>query len=107
MARNLWIACSFLFVVAQFAFLRGLDVRQLLLFVVPVVVAVAIAQQDPATRGSRIAQVFILLISIGMFVAEIPWLFPNLGGVDPKLPRGIDRALAWYVTVYLLFFTCI
>ena len=105
--KYLWTAVSFFVIVAHLVILRGLEFRLILLFVLPVIAAVAVAQQDPATRSSRIAKIFLLLTSIGMIVAEVPWLFPQLGGVDPNLPQPIDRALTWYAAVYLIFFFCV
>ncbi|MEP3479621.1 MAG: hypothetical protein ABJZ55_10270 [Fuerstiella sp.] len=104
MQSPVWTAVSFFAIATQLVVLRGFDFRQLLLFVVPVLLALAVSRQEPATRGSLLAQIFLGLIAFGLIIAEIPWLFPNLGGVDPNLPRETDRALTWYVAVYLLFF---
>ncbi len=104
MASRTWTALSLFAIASQLVALRGLEIGQLLLFVVPVLIALAVSGQESPTRGSRLAKLFLGLIAFGLVIAKIPWLFPNLGGVDANLPRETDRALTWYCTVYLLFF---
>ena len=105
MVNRLWTACCLFAVVSQLVVIRGFDVRQVLLFGVPVFLGLGIARQEAATRGRLLARLFLALIGLGLLIAKIPWVFPKLGGMDQNLPRESDRALTWYCTVYLLYFT--
>ena len=98
-------AVSLFAIVAQLTAIRGFDFGQLLLFVAPVLFALLFSTSTPVTRGVILARVFLSLIAFGLFIAKLPWLLPNLGGVDPKLPREGDRVLTLYCTTYLLFCT--
>ena len=105
MASRLITTVSLFAIVAQLTAIRGFDFGQILLFVAPVLVALLIASGTPVTRGVILARVFLSFIAFGLFISKLPWLFPSLGGVDPKLPRESDRVLAWYGATYLLFYT--
>jgi hypothetical protein len=107
MVTRAWIAISLFAIVAQLAVIRGFDIRQVMLFGVPVVFALMVASHEPATRGTLLAQLFLSLIGLGLVVAKVSWIFPQLGGMDAGLPRESDRALTWYCTVYLLFFSAV
>lgn len=105
MGSRVWTAiCVFAIVVLLIA-VRGFDVRQLLLFVVPVLLALLMSSKQPPTRGTALAKVFLSFLAFGLLVAKLPWLFPKLGGVDPLLAAESDRLLAWYLAVYLPFFS--
>lgn len=101
--RLLTIFCLFA-VVAQLTAIRGFAFGQLL-FVAPVLFALLFSTRTPVTRGVILARLYLSLIAFGLFIANCPWLFPDLGGVDPKLPRESDRVLTWYCAIYLLFCT--
>lgn len=96
---------SLLAIAAQLTAIRGFDFGQILLFVVPVLFAMLFSNSTPVTRGVILARVFLSLIAFGLFISRLPWLFPDLGGVDPRLPRESDRVLTWYCATYLLFCT--
>ena len=104
MVNRVWTAVCLFAIVAQLVVIRGFDIRQVLLFGVPVAVSLLFASREPATRGTVLARLFLSLIGLGLIVAKVPWLFPKLGGMDPRLPPDSDRALTWYCTVYLLYF---
>ena len=104
MVDRLWIACCLFAIVSQLAVIRGFDIRQVLLFGVPVLLALLIASQEAATRGRILARLFLSLIGLGLIIAKVPWIFPKLGGMDRNLPPDSDRALTWYCAVYLLYF---
>lgn len=103
MIARIWTAISLFAIVLQLVAIRGFDFRQVLLFVIPVLMALLISAQSPATRGSRLANLFLSLIGFGLLIAKLPWLFPDLGGLKPNLAPQIDRVLTWYCAVYLLF----
>jgi hypothetical protein len=105
MINRLWTACCLFAVVSQLAVIRGFDIRQVLLFGVPVLLALAVASQEATTRGRLLARLFLVLIGLGLVIAKIPWVFPKLGGMDQNLPPESDRALTWYCAVYLLYFS--
>ena len=92
-------------IAAQLTAIRGFDFGQVLLFVAPVLFALLFSNSTPVTRGVILARVFLSLIAFGLFIAKLPWLFPDLGGVDPKLSRESDRVLTWYCATYVLFYT--
>jgi hypothetical protein len=84
--------------------LRGAQPGTILLFGLPLLIAVQ-HLRSTATVGERIAAgSFLALIAIGAVVARDPGAFPNLGGIAKNglAPRH-DRMLAWYTGVYLIF----
>jgi hypothetical protein len=85
--------------------LQGAPPGMLMLFGFPPLLAVMAARNrdSPATRF--VAWCFLAMIGLGACVAELPMLFPNLGGIGPPLPPAQQRLLAWYTGVYLLWFT--
>ena len=101
--HDYWAAVMFLLAVLQLLLLRGLSIGAMLLFLFPPTAAFLFhAYAD--RKGSRVvASVFLTLIGIGVTVARVDWLFPEMGGVDARLPREADRILTWYTSVYLLF----
>jgi hypothetical protein len=105
--NRIWTVLSLFAAVLQLIVVRGFDIRQLLLFVVPVLLALLISVQNRATLAPLLAKIFIGLIGLGLLIAKVPWLFPQFGGMDPNLNRESDRALTWYILIYLMFFMCV
>ena len=99
MANRVWVAISLFAIVLQLVVIRGFDIRAMLLFCGPVVVALFLTAREPATRGAVLARVFLSLIGLGLVVAKVPWLFPRLGGMAAGLPPASDRALVWYLSL--------
>ena len=98
-----WTIAAFLVAVIQLFLLRGLDVRILLLFLVPPFIAFVYrhASDRPSTRA--VAAVSRTLFAAGVTLSMTKDVFPELGGVDPDLSAKHDRILAWYVIVYLMY----
>ncbi len=87
--------------VASAVQIRGLDVRLLLLFCGPLLIAAA-CTVERAPRPTRVvAWTFLAMIGVGAVVAHTPQLFPQLRGFDERLPSSQDRVLTWYCAVYL------
>lgn len=97
----------FLLIVGQLAELRELELRGILLFVAPVLVAFFMSSHPKDPGGRAVANSFLATLSLGLIVARYPWLMPALGGIEKNLPPVADRTLAWYVGVYLVFFTIV
>lgn len=105
MVNRVITTVSLFAIVAQLTAIRGFAFGQILLFVVPVLFALLFSHSTPVTRGVILARVFLSFIAFGLFISRLPWLFPDLGGVDAQLPRDSDRVLTWYCATYLLFYT--
>jgi hypothetical protein len=96
---------ALVFAVLQLLWLRGLDIRFILLFGLPPFVAVVALQRGKTAAARRLAAAFLISIGVGVIVAHAPALFPRLQTGFPGLPQVQDRLLSWYTGVYLSFVT--
>lgn len=98
-----WTVAVFLGAVLRLFLLRDLEGRVLFLFLVPPVFAFLFKHRS-SRRSTRIVAVsFLTVVSLGEGLSYLPELFPQMGGVDRRLPPSQDRLLTWYVVVYLLY----
>ena len=98
-----WTIAVFLAAIAQLFLIRSLDIRILLLFLLPPLLAFAFKHSSERHSSRLVAALFLTSVSMGEILAHLPSLFPELGGVDSRLAPEQDRMLAWYVAVYLLY----
>ena len=87
---------------AQLFALRGADARAFLLLM-PAAMAVFAVHWHPRRASRWTALAFLLLLGIGVLVAHVPAIFPNMPRVDNRLPAAADRLLAWNNVVYVVF----
>lgn len=103
-ALNYWTAAVFIAAVLRLFFLHGLDLRVFGLFLIPPVVALLMERVSIRLSTRVLAASFLTLVNIGVALAPVDRLFPNLGGVHPGLSPENDRILTWYCVVYLMYF---
>ena len=98
---RVWTVLSFLAVVVQLALIRGFDLASGWVFVAPVLFALAVAWTDAPSPGRTLGRWFLTAVGFGLALSSLPWLMPDLGGVDRRLTPERDRALAWYAVVHV------
>lgn len=100
-----WTIAAFVAAVLGLMRLRGVDFGTLILFLAPPTAALFWRQHSTRQSTRVLCVLFLSLIDVGVALADVEALLPNLGGVDRALSPTHDRILTWYVLVYLLFLT--
>jgi hypothetical protein len=94
---------SLLIATGRLILIQGLSVAVLFLFVAPPLVALLLIHRSQRLGPRLLAHTFLLLLVIGVVVAQFPAVLPKLGGFNRALPIEADRLLSWYSAVYTLF----
>lgn len=103
-SHNLWLIAALIYAVAHLGMLRNGDLRPVLLFLVPPLLAFGILSSPKATRPTRFAaQIFLVLATIAIILAEQPFILQNMKPHFPGVPKDQDRILTFYTGAYLLF----
>lgn len=102
--ERIWTVLSVLAIATQLLRVQGFSFGGIMIFLIPTLSALVFAAAAPLRGEQLIAKWFLSCLSVGLVVAEFPRLVPDFGGVDKTLPPASERALAWYFSVYLIFF---
>ena len=97
-----WSAAAFLIAVIRLLLIWGIDLRTLVLFLFPPFVAVVFRYSDRKST-QILASLFLTLVDFGVVIGPIPWFFPELLPIDARLSQADNRALGWYVSMYLFY----
>ncbi len=91
--------------VATLVSLVGVDLRILLLWVIPPVMAAIYAQFSNKHSERIAAWTFLALLGLGSLLAHVPSIFPKLGGFAKGYGISLwqDRMLCWYTSLYVIF----
>lgn len=103
-AHNLWLIAALIYAVAHLAMLRNGDLRPVLLFLVPPLMAFGLLSAPKATPPARFAaKLFLGLVTVAIILAEQPFILQNMKPHFPGVPKAQDRILTFYTGAYLLF----
>jgi len=101
-----WTIIVFALAVIQL-FLIVRQIRVFIVFFFPPLMAYIFRQNAKSNSTKFVCTCFLSLIAFGVVVGSYPRLFPNLPSMDERLTQRVNRILAWYLFVYLLFLSSV